>query len=1076
MTRINTNVSSLNAQKTLARSNDQLQESLTRLSTGLRINSGKDDPAGLIASETLRSDIVSTEVAISNSERANQMIATADSALGQVSSLLNDIRGLVSEAANVGAMSSEQIAANQLQVDSSLEAIDRIAQVTQFQGKRLLDGSLDFITQDIDSSQISGLHIDQANFGSQPEVGVNVSVVAQAEKAALSYGSATVSNDVVLEIGGSNGFEAFNFASGSTIEDMASAINLVSDSLGITATVTHDTAAADTTGHVTLSSVGENNDIVVTAKDAGSDAGNIDIIYSLDDASTGSVSGASATVNTNTDGSTSINVALEVSQWLEMSAVDSDLGGDGRVTITAQAAGSQYNGVNLKIIDTADGNSATYDHENNLITVTVDITGSAHDASDVAQAITDDLGHIFSATAGTDDTVVAGTYDLSDPAVSTYTEGVDGGNILATADDVIAALIATTGDNPGALVEADTATGNDGSTEVTMFTERGYFGTQNTGSDSDLDNYLQFLGPDGMSDMNVRFVNNGANQELSIDLVGNTATNGKATTVVQSDADNASFTVTANFAGEAYNDVTVVFDDSTADDPPLVTWDPEAGTLTITGNLEDGMSAATIVEAINNDAVVGHYFTADIFGSGDGTGDVNAPSAGGTAEMATLAGGNEYTGVTINLATDADGEITTTAAELVALVEAGGTGLDDIGMTVTNAGTSDGSGTLTTGSVTFASENVTTTDDYADVTTNNAAGENAQMTITAKTAGAAYDGVKVNFINDDDVTFGTDEYLVYNSDTKELNIYIDSGNTSVNNIIARLNDTGNAAVAALFSFAAVGTGDGAIVASDIGGTTTGGVAESGTAAGVHMLDNYDEGDELSSTSLTFTSAEYGSDAFVSVKALEGTFACVDSDGTTKTRDNGADVDVRINGIQAVSDGLGVSLNTSALDMSFTVGATVAAGSELEFTITDGGAQFQLGPDVVSTQQARLGIQSINTAKLGGTSGQLFQLRSGGDYDLDTNTMMAARVVEEAITSVTTLRGRLGAFQSTTVQSNIDVLNDTLEGLTEAESSIRDADFAEESANLTRAQILVQSGVSVLSMANQNPQNVLSLLR
>ena len=135
MTRINTNVSSLNAQKTLARSNASLQESLTRLSTGLRINAGKDDPAGLIASEVLRSDIISVERAITNSNRANQMIATADSALGQVSSLLNDIRGLVSEAANTGAMSSEQIAANQLQIDSSLEAIDRIAQVTSFQGK-----------------------------------------------------------------------------------------------------------------------------------------------------------------------------------------------------------------------------------------------------------------------------------------------------------------------------------------------------------------------------------------------------------------------------------------------------------------------------------------------------------------------------------------------------------------------------------------------------------------------------------------------------------------------------------------------------------------------------------------------------------------------------------------------------------------------------------------------------------------------------------------------------------------------------------------------------------------------------
>ena len=146
MTRINTNVSSLVAQTNLAKSNTDLQTALNRLSTGLRINTGKDDPAGLIASEVLRSDIVSVQSAITNSQRANQLIATADSALGQVSSLLNDIRGLVSEAANTGALSDDQIAANQLQIDSSLEAIDRISQTTSFQGRRLLDGSLGFIT------------------------------------------------------------------------------------------------------------------------------------------------------------------------------------------------------------------------------------------------------------------------------------------------------------------------------------------------------------------------------------------------------------------------------------------------------------------------------------------------------------------------------------------------------------------------------------------------------------------------------------------------------------------------------------------------------------------------------------------------------------------------------------------------------------------------------------------------------------------------------------------------------------------------------------------------------------------
>ena len=75
MTRINTNLSSLTAQHSLKRSQDSLQTSLTRLSTGLRINTGKDDPAGLIASEQLRSEITSIGQSIKNSERAGNILS-----------------------------------------------------------------------------------------------------------------------------------------------------------------------------------------------------------------------------------------------------------------------------------------------------------------------------------------------------------------------------------------------------------------------------------------------------------------------------------------------------------------------------------------------------------------------------------------------------------------------------------------------------------------------------------------------------------------------------------------------------------------------------------------------------------------------------------------------------------------------------------------------------------------------------------------------------------------------------------------------------------------------------------------
>ena len=134
----------------------QLNTALTRLSTGLKINSGADDPAGLIAAQNLGSRTSSASNAgISNSQQANSVIATADSALSQVSSLLDNIRGLVSQSANTGALSQTQIAANQLQVDSSLQAIDRIANSTTFGGQKLLDGSLNFITTSAGTSQIT---------------------------------------------------------------------------------------------------------------------------------------------------------------------------------------------------------------------------------------------------------------------------------------------------------------------------------------------------------------------------------------------------------------------------------------------------------------------------------------------------------------------------------------------------------------------------------------------------------------------------------------------------------------------------------------------------------------------------------------------------------------------------------------------------------------------------------------------------------------------------------------------------------------------------------------------------------
>jgi flagellin len=683
MTRINTNVSSLVAQNTLSRNTADLQQALTRLSTGLQINTGKDDPAGLIASEALRSDITSIEKAISNSTRANLMIATADSALGQVSNLLNDIRGLVVEAANEGALSVEQIEANQLQVDSSLEAINRIAQTTTFQGRRLLDGSLDFNTNSNTVSTIVDLQIDQANLGSTGQVAVSVEISAAA---------------TVAEVQNTDGFTAASNA----YADITLSTGVAIEN-GVTGTFLEiNSLALDSNAGVTVDFV-DSNDGGAAVNDITYDGSTITVTADL---TSGIAASAIATaINADAD----VNGEFIASSTGAGTFVAGDAGvGKGTLAadvlrLTAQTAGADYNGVRVSVTAGV-GNTATYDADQNTLAVQIDNTGS--------QTLT---------TLATDiDTALDGDFDA---AVQTSSSGV----VNASAEAV----------------------------------EQ----TQNTGS----------TGGNVLKD------------ELVLSIGG-------------------------SIGREVFN-----FDQSA--------------------------SVNQVVAAIN-------------------------------------------------LVSDATGVVA-----------------------------SQSSGTLVLNSIEYGSQGIVDTEVISE--------------------GAA----------------------------------------------------------------------GAFEASWIGGNS---------------------------------------------------------------RAEGNDIAATVNGVSAQGDGNTLSINTATLDLA----VTVSEGSDTNFVfdITGGGALFQLGPDVVSNQQARLGIQSLYTANLGGASGRLYELASGGDKTLTNDPNSAYQVVGEVISKVATLRGRLGAFQRTTVETNIASLSDTLVNLTDAESAIRDADFAKESSELTRAQILVQSGTSVLGIANSTPQSVLSLLR
>jgi flagellin len=685
MTRINTNVSSIVAQTNLARANNSLNTALTRLSTGLKINSGADDPAGLIATQNLQSNIIGVNAGISNSQQANSVIATADSALSQVSTLLDSIRGLVSQSANTGALSQAQIQANQLQVDSSLQAIDRIANATTFGGQKLLDGSLNFIT--------------------------------------TSAGAATTA------------------ATGTVGSQVAAAA---------TGTVGSGTSAVSVTA-VATGSASNSYKVSVTAATGAASAGAVTVAFS---------------------GSSSGGLAVSV----------------------------------------ASGTTAT--------------------AADVASAINADAGAsaVFSATGG------AGT------AATTTTATTAGG------------------------------------------------------------------------------------------------------------ADSNQISLTAVNGGTTYNGTNVSFVSGATAGSETVAY--TAGTNTLSISIASGSStAADVTSAINADATVSALFTA----SGAGTGTFTA----GTTSAVT----------------------------------SGGTSVDNL---------------------------------------NNLQVNQANF----GTASSVNVAVKI----DSQATQGS---LTYSGGTLSSSLVLQVGGNNGYNV---------------FNFAS--------------GATTSQIASAVNA----VSDATGVSAAVSGGNLTFTSQTYGSQSFTSVQALSGSFNTVDSTNAASTRSTGTDVQASINGIKATGNGLQVSLNTPTLNLNFSVASSLTNSSSFNFAITGGGAQFQLGPDVNSNEQARLGIQSISTATLGGTDGTLYELQTGGDKSLSNDVTGAANVVNEVINQVTSLQGRLGAFQQTTLQTNINTLQDTLSNLTNAQSNIQDADFAVESANLTRAQILVQSGTSVLSIANHNPENVLNLLK
>ena len=261
---INHNLSAMQTHRNLGISNSNMTKSIEKLSSGYKINVGADDPSGLIISEQLRSQISGLERAVRNSSEAYNLIGIAEGALNEMNEILKKLRALAIHACNNGVTSPEQVAADQSEMDSGIQTLDRIANTTRYSDQYLLNGSKQLV---YDVNTVVDEPNDHALLNTEmtridqifKRDGVKMSIgftgerndwQANAETSAQRAYLEADNNNPLCEIKdnqltakqefiltGSKGSRLFSFAEGTNIGTMVSAINNVRDSTGIGASL-----------------------------------------------------------------------------------------------------------------------------------------------------------------------------------------------------------------------------------------------------------------------------------------------------------------------------------------------------------------------------------------------------------------------------------------------------------------------------------------------------------------------------------------------------------------------------------------------------------------------------------------------------------------------------------------------------------------------------------------------------------------------------------------------------------------------------------------------------------------------
>jgi flagellin len=253
---INTNINSLTAQRNLSTSQSQMATTMQRLSSGLRINSAKDDAAGLAISERFTSQIRGTNQASRNANDGISLSQVAEGALGSSTGILQRIRELAVQSGNATNSASDRAALN-AEVGQLTAELDRIAQTTQFNGQNILDGSFTSATFQVGANANQTIIATTANFsttkygnnrigsiiatstGGSGDLVLGTGTTGANRAAAVASGGGFGVNDIAqdtLKISGATGAADVAIVAGDSAKKVAASINAQANITGVTAT------------------------------------------------------------------------------------------------------------------------------------------------------------------------------------------------------------------------------------------------------------------------------------------------------------------------------------------------------------------------------------------------------------------------------------------------------------------------------------------------------------------------------------------------------------------------------------------------------------------------------------------------------------------------------------------------------------------------------------------------------------------------------------------------------------------------------------------------------------------------